>query len=451
MENTQAEEKAHPIPYHEVERAAKLSYAQAMLGSVYAASTGGMFLIGYALALGANNVQIGLMSTIPMLAVVVQLISSFFVERGFSRKKLTVLASLCNVSGWAAVALLPVMVKSSAPGVRIAVLIALIAAINAFAHLLGNARASWIGDLIPADMRGLFFGKMTMYAGFVGVFFALAEGKFLDRVKDAGTSAFGWLFAFGMFFGLVSLLLFLPQSDVPLEDDERKRNLMQHVVGTFSNKPLMVLMAFATVWSLQTIATPFYATYLLRDLRVPFLGVGAINAAGALTILLSSPFWGQVVGRYGCRPVIVVTVLATAPTMLVWLFVDRAVLAYALVIPVNLYQGFLLAGTGVALNTLFFKLTPSVGRSAQIAVYSIVVVLIAAPMPTLGGYLTSLLASVHVKTDVRITFYLVCPIMLASAFLARRITEEDSRPAGDLLRDALGSVRSVLLSGWRAR
>lgn len=444
MENVEVEEKPHPIPYHEVQRAARLSYAQAMLGSVYAASTGGMFLIGYALALGANDVQIGLMSTIPMLSVVVQLVASYFVERGFSRKKLTILGSLCNVSGWAAVALLPVIVRGHAPGTKIAALIGLIAAISAFAHLLGNARAGWIGDLIPADMRGSYFGKMTMYAGFVGVFFALVEGKFLDRVKSAGTSAFSWLFVFGMVFGLASLLLFLPQPDIPLEKDDRKRNLLQHVMETFSNKPLMVMMTFAIVWSLQAIAAPFYATYLLRDLHVPFLGVGVINASGTLTILLSSPFWGQVVGRYGCRPVIVVTALAVAPTMLVWLFVDRAVLAYALVIPINLYQGFMFGGVGVALNTLFFKLTPSVGRSAQIAVYSIIVVLLAAPMPTLGGCLTMALASIGLHTDVRITFYLVAPILLISAFLARRIREEDSRPGSELVRDAWRAVRRAL-------
>jgi MFS family permease len=407
-----------------------------MFGSVYAASTGGMFLIGYALALGATNVQIGLMSSIPMLAVVVQLVSAYFVERGASRKKLTILALLCAISGWAVVAMLPAILGKSTPDIKIAALIGLITAIGAFAHISSNARSSWVGDLIPEDMRGLFFGKMTMYAGLIGVFFALAEGKFLDRVKSLGISAFSWLFVFGMLFGLVSLLLFLPQSDVKLEEDEHDRNLLQHVIETFSNKPLMLLMVVAIVWSLQTIASPFYATYMLRDLHMPFLGLGVINASGALTMLLSSPSWGQIVSNYGSRPVLIVTTLALAPTMLIWFFIDKAILAYALLIPINLIQGFLIAGFGVALNTLFFKVTPSVGRSAQIAVYSIIVVLCAAPTPALGGHLPEMMKSLGIHTDLRITFYLVSPIFLASAFVARRIREDGARPARDLLRAA---------------
>ena len=39
-----------------VERAIKITYAQVMLGSVFGASTGGMFLTGFAMQLGADDV-----------------------------------------------------------------------------------------------------------------------------------------------------------------------------------------------------------------------------------------------------------------------------------------------------------------------------------------------------------------------------------------------------------
>ena len=68
----------------QVRKAVKLTYAQAMLGSIYMASTGGMFLIVYALQLGADNVQIGLMSTLPMSCIVFQLVSAALVEGGLA-------------------------------------------------------------------------------------------------------------------------------------------------------------------------------------------------------------------------------------------------------------------------------------------------------------------------------------------------------------------------------
>jgi MFS family permease len=281
---------------------------------------------------------------------------------------------------------------------------------------------------------------MTMYAGLVGVLFALVEGKFLDHVKSLGTSAFSWLFVFGMAFGLISLLLFLPQADVKIEEDEHNRNLLQHVVESLRNRPLMVMMLVGIVWSLQSVASPFYATYLLRDLHLPFVGVGAINAAGSLTMLLSSPWWGQVVSNYGSRPVVILTCLAAAPTQMIWLFVDKAALAYALVIPVNLVGGFLVAGFVVAMNTMLYKVTPSVGRSVQIAVYSIIVVLCAAPMPAAGGQLPGLLKSMGIHSDLRITFYTVTPIMLASGLIARWMREDGAVPLRVMLRDAAGRL-----------
>ena len=129
------EEAENSQPPHIVNRAVKLSYAQAMLGSIYAASTGGMFLIGYALKLGANNVQIGLMSTIPMLFVVVQLISSTLIERGASRRRMTIFAAVLNVSGWAFIIALPRATAKASPDFRIAMLIAIMAVVTMFAYV----------------------------------------------------------------------------------------------------------------------------------------------------------------------------------------------------------------------------------------------------------------------------------------------------------------------------
>ena len=149
-------ETAQKVPVAAVERAIRISYAQAMLGAIYGASTGGMFIIGYALKLQASNVQIGLMSSIPMLCVVVQLLSSALVERGISRRWLTVLGALLNVSGWILIILIPYVAARAPASVKIGGLIGIITLVTLFANISGNARGSWIGDLIPAQYRGTF-------------------------------------------------------------------------------------------------------------------------------------------------------------------------------------------------------------------------------------------------------------------------------------------------------
>ncbi|GEM_PF-660602 len=430
-----------PVSDHEIERAIRFSYAQAMVSAIYAASTGGMFLIGFALQLGANNVQIGLMSTIPMLTIVVQLLSAVVVERGVSRRRLTIISSLLNVAGWGLIVFLPAVTRGMSEDLRIGVLIGIITLNTVFAYIAGNARSSWIGDLIPAKQRGMFFGRLLMYAGIIGAVLSIIEGKFLDHLKTIGTEGFSWLFLFGMVFGLVNVLLFIPQSDVPLMRHQARRRFREMVRDTISNRALMAVMVYAVVWSLTTIAAPFYATYILRDLKMSFLGFGILGGVSTITMLLSSPFWGRIVDRYGCRPVLIACTAYLAPTPLVWFWLTKPAYVYATVIPLNLIGGFASAGISVALNTLIYKVTPSAGRSVQLAVYSVIVILLAAPMPAIGGHLPDWLKALGINADVRCTFYVTIPIMLAATLAAKFIGETDASHAGEMVRNLPGHVR----------
>lgn len=420
----------------------RLSFAQAMVGAIYGASTGGMFLIGYALRLGATDAQIGLMSTVPMLCIGVQLATAAAVERGISRRKLTFTASLLNVLGWGLIILIPYAAGRAAASVQVSLLIGVITVVTLFAYVAGNARGSWVGDLVPARFRGPFFGRLTLYGGFVATFFAIAEGGVLDVLKRHGLGAFSALFGFGMIFGLINAFLFLRQADVPLERHDHATNLPRMIRETFANRPLMLVAVFATVWSMQSVAGPFYPTYMLRDLKMPFVGVGIVNAFVMVTVLLSGPFWGRVVRRWGCRPVLTLCTAILAPLHFVWLWADTPMRVYVLISLANLVAGFVVAGVGVALNTLVYKVTPKAGRAVQFAVYSILVVLLAAPMPALGGHLPDWLHALGLPRDLRFTFYTAGVLLLIAALVSRRISEPDTCRARDLAR--------MLGSRWRA-
>ncbi|MFH1708775.1 MAG: MFS transporter [Planctomycetota bacterium] len=419
----------------QIRQAVRLSYAQAMLFSIFAASTGGMFLIGYALKLGADDLRIGLLSSIPMVCVVAQLLSSVAVERGMSRKRLTVIFATLQVLGWACIILIPYAAAKYSPMARVGTLIAIITLVSFFGQIAGNARGSWVGDLIPAAFRGTFFGRTMLYGGIVGTVFALGEGWFLDIAKTMDIGAFSLLFGCGMVFGLISVGLFLPQADVPVmrhADGMRFRDLAR---ATFKNGPLMALIVCHTLWAMQSVAGPFYATYMLRDLHMPFLGVGITNAALMLVMLSTSPFWGRVVDRYGCKPVLIFCILAFAPIQAVWLPLDTAAKVYAVIIPVNLWVGFLIAGVSVAISTLIYNLTPVAGRSVQFAVYGIIVTLIAAPMPAIGGLIPRWTSALGLGSDLRYTFYIGGVFTLLAGLAACRLKETHAKPVDEMVRN----------------
>lgn len=424
----------HPISAPAVDRAIRLTYAQMMSGAVFGASTGGMFLIGFALALGADNRLLGLLSSVPMFFVVTQMISAWLIERGASCKRVTVLAAFAMPVCWLLIAAIPLGARFMTGKQPLFVLIGVTVLATIAGQFAGNARASWIGELIPVERRGRFFGMCTLFAGAVGAVFAVGEGRFLDFVRDQGLVAFAALFLFGAIFGLISAFLNLPQPDVALPRGA-PRTLNTAIREVFSNRPLVILIATQAVMNLGVICAPFVPAYSLRDVGMSFFGLGCLNAIFIATMLAASPSLGRLTDRIGSRPLLIAGLLLSAPLGLVWIFIPpgRADLAYRILPLTNAISGIAQAGINVALSTMIYKLTTPRGRSVQLAAYSICVVLVAAPMPMLGGWLVTALQQAGYPVDLRLTFYLWTMAIACSVFVAVRLPEPGSMPVRTLM------------------
>lgn len=421
-----------------VERAVKLTYALTMLQAIFAASTGGMFLIGYAIRLGAGDVALGLMATIPQYAVAAQFVAAALVERGISRRTLTILLSFVAPLGWVFIAAIPFLGDSVSSAIRLTILITVLALVTIFNQVAGNARSSWLGDLIHDSARGRFTGRCVMFAGLVGAFFAIVEGRFLDLVQGHGLLAFTGLFFFGAAFGLMAAALFVPQPDCPLaasEDGARVR-IRDVFRDCLRNRPFVSLMVVHCVLALGGIAGPFSAAYLLRDVHVKFFNLGLINCVAIVTMVLTASLWGKAVDRFGCKPIIRMGLMITWPTALMWLFIPPGATARAyMLLPIaNLFSGIGGAAINVGISTMIYKVTRPEGRSIQFAIYGTIITLVSAPMATLGGLLVTSLQRAGLHVDLRITFFAWMFFCLASALIAGRLNEPGSTRLRHVLR-----------------
>lgn len=417
-----------------VNRAIRLSYAQVMLNAVFGASTGGMFLIGFAMRLGNELPQplmyvlLGLLTTVPAYFVVFQFLAAYLVERGVSRRKLTVAFSFVSPLCWVLIAVIPFFETSLTPLARVWLLISVVAIVTLAAQIAGNARGSWVGELIPEDRRGRFFGYCSMFAAIIASFFAVAEGAFLDQVKSMGLMAFAALFFFGLLFGLGAAGLSIPQPDCPLPRKGHEVPFWTHVRNVFRNRPFVMLAVVHGVVAMGNIAGPFGTAYLLDDVKVSFLGLGLVNTASTAALLLTSPLWGKIIDRVGCRPVLVLCLALMAPCSIVWYFIPPGGVerAYMLLPFSNFICVAAAAGMGLSLTTLMYKLSNPHGRSVQFATYSVFITLVSAPMPLLGGYLVGYLKARGWMVDLRLTCYLWSLFIGVAAVLAWRLREKGS-------------------------
>jgi len=129
--------------------------------------------------------------------------------------------------------------------------------------------------------------------------------------------------------------------------------------------------------------------------------------------------------------------------------VDSPARAYAIITVGNLVAGFAVGGVSVGLNTLVYKITPAAGRAVQFAVYTILVILLAAPLPLLGGHLPDWLAALGLPRDLRFTFYTAGVFILISALVSRKIGEPGSCRARHMLRTLGNQWLAPLLRWWQ--
>ncbi len=88
---------------------------------------------------------------------------------------------------------------------------------------------------------------------------------------------------------------------------------------------------------------------------------------------------------------------------------------------------------------MIYKVSQPVGRSVQLALYWVFVVLVGAPMPLFGGWLVTHLQAAGWHIDLRLTFYIQMAFLFAAAAAATRIEEGDAAQVRSLAFDYLPS------------
>jgi MFS family permease len=125
-------------------------------------------------------------------------------------------ASLCNRVD----ILLPLGLFHSLSDLRIWVMVAIVALSSLFVAMNNTAWLSWLGDLIPARLRGRYFGRRNMIIAAVGMSIPLAASAFIDAWKGWFTSQAvgGFLIVFGVDIacGLAALAVQWRMPDIPL-------------------------------------------------------------------------------------------------------------------------------------------------------------------------------------------------------------------------------------------
>ncbi len=338
--------------------------------SITGAVGGSVFLTGFALLLGANSFQLGLLSALPFIGQLFQFVGAYLEERIGRRRDLVFYGALGGRLIWALLLALPFM--SFLGGAQLAVFFIGLAISYAFNGIAGNAWLSWMTDLVPARQRGSYFGIRNTIAAVASMLATFLAGRALDVARAQGNETLGYalIFAVAVVAGIGAAALIARQPEPPLRPKARV-SLPELFGAPLRDRPFRSFVLACAGWAVATgIAAPFFNAYGLSALKLSFSTLAMQGVVTGAVSLVFGPLTGRLQDRYGDRPVLLVCLLGTLLLPFGWI----------LSTPTNILPLWLTAilsgvfwpGVNQGLANLLMARAPADYRGAAMASYSAV-------------------------------------------------------------------------------
>lgn len=387
--------------------------------------------------LGASASTLGALVGLIQLTGVFQLASIFVY--GYSRRKKPFFVAAHLVHRILTLAIAAAAFVAAARGDRSWGVRAIMVAVPlswAFMNASSAGWWSWVADLFPENMRGAFFLKRSALINVVNVVWFFLASMVLDIFQgDAAFWAYGAIFLVGAASGIVDIVvnLFIPEPVAAERPSFSPKDALAPLKD--ANFVRFAAAVGAAIFSINLIL-PFQAPYVVASDKVgaPATWLGIMFVISQLTWVLTAPFWGTVMDKWGRKPVVVLGCFYT----LAWtgyLFLTPRSFTYLLPL-ISIGVGLLSPAFWEGINQMMLSLTPEKNRIAFVAWYMTIVGVVSAGGSVAGGALFDALAGVSFDVGpLRIgNFHIVQALSIAmvaaSAFVVSRVREGRERSIG---------------------
>ena len=370
--------------------------------------TSGVFLVGFALALGASNTTIGLLAGLPFLVNLVQLPTVYLVERVGIRKAVVVISNIIGRTALLAVAAVPFL---PTPAAALGGLIACF-----FVHVVcngiaGSAWNSWMRDLVPEERLGTFFGGRLFYMTALSAALGLGGGLAIDgwQIWEPAhpVGIYSIFVAVGAVAGLIGLHYLSITPEPRMEAAQSRVRLGELLSRPFKDHNFRRLVIFLGSWNFAAnLAAPFFTVYMLTrlDLGMSFVVIMTVLTQAANLVVVR--MFGRLADRFSnksilavCGPIFILGIFAWTFTTLP----EKYAGTIPLLVAIHLLLGFSTAGVTLASSNITLKLAPKGNATSYMAAISLVTSLAAGVAPIIGGHFADFFLARELTVNVQWT------------------------------------------------
>jgi MFS family permease len=339
-------------------------------GSLWAVMAGfaEFYIQAFAIFLKATNFQLGLIASLPVfLGTLSQLFTTKLVRYFSSKKRFVWTFAFFHGIMWIPI-LFSLYVQMADP-------VWLLILLTCIYWILGTlpvpAWSSWMAELVESANRGRYFGSRNRTVGFVS-FAAYSIGGIVLYYSQLqyGSPETGFivLFLLAAAARTASSFLLSKQYEVTEKFSEPKVNFSDFIRKiTKENYGYLTLFLALMNFSVY-IAAPYFAAYMLNELRLSYLEFMIINAVALVVKFLFMPLWGRVSDEYGTLKILGFSSFLIPLVPLFWMISPNV----PYLVCVQIFAGFAWAGFELgSFNFILDTANPS-RRIQYISYYNIV-------------------------------------------------------------------------------
>jgi MFS family permease len=295
----------------EVEHGLKMLTWEGVTSMAMFSVTASGLLAAFALAMGANNFQIGILAAVPFITQPLQVPAIALVERLRWRKAIALASWIPAQLAWLLIALIPLVVETPSK-TAVAILLTVLTLRGIPAAIANCSFNSWFRDLVPQRFLGGFFSRRLAISTVVAMVFSLAGGIFIEYWQGwapPGKELFGYtiVLLFGaVFLGMASpsFMAKIPEPMMPRSGGPRQ-SLLAMIATPFKDRNFRQLLNFLFFWSFAaSLAMPFFTVFMLQGLHFPLWAVIGLNTLSQLTFVLFLRIWGPFADRFGSKVIL---------------------------------------------------------------------------------------------------------------------------------------------------
>lgn len=347
------------------------------------------FFSMFARRMGANDYEIGMVSSLPALVAMLALIPGSLIVESFQNKKRIVgLFILLFGVMYPLAAITPIL-----SSYRVTIYIIIIALMNWPYSIYTISWQSFFSDVMSNNINDAYT-KRSRASTFVGTSTALIAGLLLAYIPQNDSQR---ILMYQIFF-IVSFVLaviqyrllnkvIVPVPAASIEKKEKNKNLQLvkeaiQNLKTFKDFRIYTLLAFLFYVSWH-MGWPLFFIYQVDVIGVNEAWLSYVNVAIGITGVVTYGFWGKVIQRKGAQLVLLVGAFGLCLNALTIVLIHSK--------PLLLFQNALLGLTFSAFNLAIFQnlidVVPQKNKTINIAVYTTLLFTSQLVSPILGVWL----------------------------------------------------------------